>query len=359
VTLIVTGLALLAGVVWMTARSLIRSRHPQVLDHLELDGSQISGLTLHGDVLWRRTLPSRQMAFMPPPVQFVNLTGAPQQALAVTEELDPPWPGVHLRALHPADGRTLWDWHFFDRVRFGDGEYGPPWMFSTMAVAATAPARIAVALHHRTWWPSVVALLDAKGQTQGEFINSGWITLLRFGSGRFAADLFAGGVSNASDGGALAVLNRDAFQAHSPELPGTKFACLTCPGAGPEHYFVFPRSELNRVTGQTFNMVIDVTVTDAGFEVQTSEGFAAPAIYDFGPDFTLRRARFGERYWDWHRRLEAEGKIHHGVAACPDRFGPGPVAAWSPDHGWQELRPQGIDPVALPSRASPLHPRLH
>ncbi len=342
--LMATGLALL---VWWAVVA-IRTRGFAPLDHLGFDVDQISGFTRQGGLLWRHALKPGQMAVKDPAAQqFIGLMGNRRLTLAVTEDLAPPWPGAHLRALRPTDGRQLWDWHPSDTLRFGQDAYGPPWKFSAMAVATTAPARIAVAVHHRTWWPSTVTLLDANGQPQGEFINSGWITFLFFGSGRFAADLFAGGVSNARDGGALAILNRDAFQAHSPELPGTTFACLTCPGSGPEHYFVFPRSELNRITGQTFNTVIDVTVTAFGFEVQTSEGLATTAIYDFGLDFTLRRARFGERYWDWHRRLEAEGRIHHSVAECPDRFGPGPVAAWSPDRGWQELRPQAFEARAV------------
>ena len=59
-------------------------------------------------------------------------------------------------------------------------------------------------------------------------------------------------------------------------------------------------------------------------------------LFELNADFTIRAARFSDAYWDWHRRLEGEGKLDHHAENCPGRAGL-VVESWSRETGWTAL----------------------
>lgn len=133
----------------------------------------------------------------------------------------------------------------------------------------------------------------------------------------------------------LAVCKTHTVSGSSPEAPGRSFECKNCSGGHPERIFVFPRSELNLLTGGQYNLVNEINVYPDRIEVRArQQGWYGPAaIYDFTHELELRSASFEDVYWDWHRRLEIEGKIKHSREECPERYGPQLVRAWSPEIG--------------------------
>ncbi len=241
------------------------------------------------------------------------------------------------------DGRLLQSFMFDDRWTFSDGRtYDAPWALTDFRVNDHYGRRVAVAAHHMEWWPSVITLLDAHGQRRGTFVHSGWIETLRWLDGERIA---ASGFSNARDGGALVVLDAQRLDGRSPEDPGGDFACTGCPDGAPLFYAVFPRTELNRITGSGFNRAWVSLVGDE-LLIRTSEldrpdglGPLTDVIYTFSRDLRFVEARFSDRYWDRHRQLELEGRLSHSRAQCPDRDGPPPIQVWTPALGWHTHTP--------------------
>ena len=69
----------------------------------------------------------------------------------------------------------------------------------------------------------------------------------------------------------------------------------------------------------------------------TDVGPLSDAIYEFSPALELTDARYSDRYWDHHRRLELEGRIRHTRAQCPERDGPLFIDVWTREQGWRRI----------------------
>jgi hypothetical protein len=246
-----------------------------------------------------------------------------------------------------ASGKLRWSFQFGETLKFGAGEYGPPWVLGDMEMYDVGgEKRIAYAVIHNAWWPSVLLVLDGRGKILSRYVSAGHIYRLNKVMTPSGLVLLAGGVSNPNDGGMLAVLDAQNLSGSSPEKPGSAYECKGCPEGRPLRYFVFPRAELNRVTGAPYNVVNEISVYPDRIEARSreSEWYGPAAIYDFSRDFELKRATFEDMYWDLHRSLELEGKIKHSREQCPERDGPPAIRVWTPEAGWREMRPAGKRP---------------
>ena len=234
-------------------------------------------------------------------------------------------------------GGVHWRFAFDDVATFGVGKNAGPWAVSDWQVDSFgAGDRIAVAAHDFTWWASIVTVLGADGRRRGSFVNPGWIeSVLWLEDGRLAV----GGFNNLRDEAVLAILDGSQLAGQAPGSAGTAFACLSCPDDAPLFYATFARSEVNRVTASRFNRAqvgsrdgtILVTTSETG-----SERSEVNAMYEFDRDMRLLSARYSDRYWDEHRRLELEGRLTHTRDTCPERDGPPAIHVWS-QAGWQRV----------------------
>jgi len=241
------------------------------------------------------------------------------------------------------DGRLEHEFSFDDFREFGERDLSSPWALTDFAVLDAYGQRyIAVSAHHFTWWGGLVTVLDERFQRLGTFVNSGWVESLRWAS---PDRLAIAGFSERLDGGMLAILDAHDIDGVSPEPTGSKFACRNCGAGHPLVYFVFPRSEVNRVSSAPFNRA-KIEPQERGVVARTYEvapdksGGVPEAIYELSPTFELQRATYGSRYWDKHRALEMEGKINHTREQCPERDGPPLVKMWTRETGWTEIRPK-------------------
>jgi hypothetical protein len=246
-------------------------------------------------------------------------------------------------------GDAVWQLAWTAKLRFGMDEFGPPWNFGSLQVyEAGGHRRVLYAVNHIPWWPAAVLRLNESGTLLDVFVNSGhFVTtnILETPAGKF---VLAGGTSNANDGAMLTVLDEKSISGSSPEAPGSPFECLNCPSGKPLRYFVFPRSEVNRVTGSGINHVFEISVRDDRITARTFEqGWheTAGAIYEFSRDFELRHVHYTDGYWDVHRKLELEGKIRHARAQCPERDGPQLVRVWEAASGWRDIRVARHEPL--------------
>lgn len=151
--------------------------------------------------------------------------------------------------------------------------------------------------------------------------------------------LAAGGFNNMRDEAMLAILDGNDLSGQAPGTAGTAFACLSCPHDAPLFYATFARSEVNRITASRFNRA-QIATHDGTILVTTSETGSeyseVNAMYEFDRDLRLVRARYSDRYWDEHRRLELEGRLAHPREACLERDGPAAIHVWN-NAGWQRI----------------------
>lgn len=227
---------------------------------------------------------------------------------------------------------------FDDRLLIGGEPYEAPWMLSDFTVSdGGGKRRIAVAGLHKHWWPSVVTVLDEHWRRTGTFVNEGWVTELNWLS---PDRLLISGFSNDHDGGMVGIVDPDALDGQSPASGNPRYQCSTCANGSPLRYVVLPRSEVNRASGSKLNGAV-VQMQDGRILVHTIEvpriAEAAEALYEFSPSLELIRASYGDRYWEMHRALEAEGKIDHPRDRCPYRDGPKGMTVWERTTGWQKL----------------------
>ena len=224
-----------------------------------------------------------------------------------------------------------------DRLTFGATTYGPEWGITDFRVEPGGN-RIAVAAHHHQWWPSVVTVMDERLNRLGTFVNAGWAERVHWVD---RDRLLIAGFNEEHDGGMLALLDTGRLNGQSPSAASSRFSCTSCGTDRPLRYLVLARSEINRVTGSRFNRsrleVFEGRIVARTLEATLSADSVADAIYEFTPALDLVRTSFSERYWELHRRLEAEGKLGHDREACPDRDGPRGILMWTSAEGWRPV----------------------
>jgi hypothetical protein len=236
-------------------------------------------------------------------------------------------------------GRLLRSFSFSDRVSFHGQPYGAPWAITAFAVnPAGGEYSVAVTSHHYSWDPGLLTILDAEWRRHGTFVHAGWIEQVRWLDPRRLA---IGGFSNAHDGGMVALIDAAALDGQGPEPPGSWHFCETCGPNAPLKMLIFPRTELNRLSGSPFNRVL-LNTSRGRLSARTVEMPAehgdADAVYELTTSLDLVGAQFSERYWEMHRRLEADGRITHRRDQCPDRDGPRQIQMWEPASGWRTVR---------------------
>lgn len=336
------GLAVVAG--------LLARPQPISADDLrvELTNAGVIARDSGGVEQWRHEFPATYKTFVP------TVPAEPVQVIGGTS------PGVYFVTSHRGrqtedqiesgvltvldiKGRPERSFSFDDQVTFQGKSYGPPWALTAFDVnEADGTYRVAVTAHHYISDPGLVTILDARWQRLGTFVHAGWVEQVRWlGPDR----LLIGGFSNAHDGGMIALLDTAALDGQGPEPAGSRHFCETCGTDRPLRMFVFPRTEVNRITGSPFNRVVLQTWLDRlltyTVEAPTrvrSAGGDATAAYEFTSSLDLVNATFSERYWDLHGSLEAEGKITHTREQCPDRDGPQQIQVWEPATGWRNVQ---------------------
>jgi hypothetical protein len=250
-------------------------------------------------------------------------------------------------------GALLWSYVPRDTFTFGEHEMKGPWnIYDVMVSHQGAQRSIWVLAVHRDWGTSFVVELDPRtGRGPVRFVNSGVLyTLqeLRTSRGMF---LIAGGFNNEYESGALAVIDEARTFAASPQTPRTPHECLSCPKGNPNYYFVFPRSEINRVEKEWLDAVGPVAVTDDDIQVSKIERGDHPVVQTLyllrlTPSAHAVSVRYSAEYDLEHRALQQAGRINHALDDCPERLRPLPIRMWRPAAGWTELPLKPINPTS-------------
>lgn len=132
--------------------------------------------------------------------------------------------------------------------------------------------------------------------------------------------------------------------------------CLSCGGGAPDYYFVFPRSEINRLRHSWEDSVHFINVQGENVEVEKADlgdpnsgeewkiGTVS-TIYGFRAETRLHlfTLRFDSSYDMLHRDLRAKGELDHPLESCPERLHPDPIRVWTPARGWTEASVKAPD----------------
>lgn len=241
-------------------------------------------------------------------------------------------------------GRLLWSYSPQETFQFGEHQLHGPWAVFDVFVSQAGPMpAIWVSFEHSEWGNSFVAQLDPKtGRAAVRFVNTGIVyklNELRTARGTY---LLAGGFNNEYEAGSLAIFDESKPFASSPQTAGTRHKCVSCPEGFPDYYFVFPRSEINEMSGIYQDPVRGVTVSGEEIEISKAERQKAGGvrtIYEFRtePRIEVVSLRYDSSYDMLHRELSAQKKLGHSLDNCPERIHPKPVKVWTPTAGWTEL----------------------
>jgi len=155
----------------------------------------------------------------------------------------------------------------------------------------------------------------------------------------------------------IAVIAANEGFALSPQGEGRRYYCESCEQHIVPYYLLFSQSEIFQLQGAAFHIIDGLDVTTGGFSATTYEGMdeairplgmGLHTFYRISGDMQKFEATMGDTYWNLHRRLEREGKIHHPVEKCPDRNIATRIRIYTRPIGWGS-------PGAQRTTSSPAH----
>lgn len=198
------------------------------------------------------------------------------------------------------------------RHRYGNEVFTGPWRaFRLLSDSGTLRAgEIWLVWIHGMEFPSVLEKLDARGRSQGEFWNAGYIhTLVPVVRGGRRL-MLAGGTNNEWKTAFLALLDR---VRPSGSMPGIndKYMCADCPSGRPERYLLFPRVDLDAADGR-MSYVTRIEPDEEGqtlVAVEHGTRSAATFNYRFDRDFRLLRSEPSPEYVVLKRDLERQHRL--------------------------------------------------
>lgn len=319
----------------LLAAWLVRQRHrPAVATEAELVGKLLIGRNHRGGEVWAVPLPE---TVRPPMLAKVAFSGRPLWVVVANR------PDGALVTCLREDGTVRWRYSPQQTLRFGSEEAAGPWLVYGVTTGRNGTSGIWMTVVHHLMGYSFVLRLDVEsGKEEVKFVNTGTLWGLEVVPTAAGERVFVGGFNNEYDAGALAVLDPRRSQAVSPQSSGSRFECRSCRGAtAPLKYFVFPRTELNRLEQIDINAAQMVQAVGDRVEVSTIEvSERARRIYFFtaADDPQLVSALSSSTYWREHSRLEREGRIYHRANECPERTSPPAVRLWEPEHGWRQVK---------------------
>jgi hypothetical protein len=337
------------------------SHDPALIVRIQFGVFKIRALDNAGRVLWTHQLsrPIHSEALKHPElvenlVRIADLYGDSGREALVTVPLE-------RSADHQAEsfteidcfsnaGKLLWSYIPHEKFRFGSFDLDGPWFVEDVFLSRGVKPTIWVALTNN-WGNSFVVQLDpSTGKDTVRFVNTGIIYKLNQVAISAQTYLLIGGFNNEYAAGMLAAVDENKAYSVSPQTLGTRHKCVSCGEGAPDYYFVFPRSEINRLYKAWEDSVRFIDVHDHMVEVGKS-ALGDPAlgsnqdvgkvdvVYDFRiePDLRPFAFRFDSWYDMAHLDLQSKGKLEHGIDSCPERLHPDPIRLWTSAGGWSQI----------------------
>lgn len=331
------AMLLVAAISAAVTAALARSRSDDI-EQLAIRSGRVVALCHEGRELWRHGLEEPLGAAAPRSTQLVDLNGDRRvEGLVSSEFAHAAGRGDGVLFAIDRSGHELWRRTLTDRLTFGDTTFSAPWQpDDVLAFTSGGEPLVAWALHHHTWWPSMLAVFDRGGARLGTFVNAGWIrTVQPSVDGRH---LIAGGHNNARDAAAFAVIDARHPDGASPEDASSPYRCRDCPAGVPLHYLAMPWSDVAGTISAGQRQLLVSVYPGGPIELRAVQRDGAEFIVELSPDYEILRCSASDEFWRVHERLEREGHLSHARDTCPFKDGP-TVQAWTPASGWRSACP--------------------
>ena len=280
-------------------------------------------------------------------VRFVDLDGDGKMEiilLAPTRLGPNPLDGYHTEVdCFTAAGELLWSYVPAESFQFGEHRIDYDWRVSDIFVSPQGVPRIWVSVFQNPWGNSFVAELDPRsGKPATRFVNTGMLYVLNEVVDGGTRYLLAGGFNNEYESGTLALIDERIPFAASPQSRDTRHHCDNCPEGSPNYLLVFPRGEVNQITGPHENQIGFLVVRGqhvqaVQFEIHRISGVSTHYEFRIAGGVTPISKRFDSPYDTLHRELSEKGQLTHSLEECPERANPAPVRMWTPSRGWTPL----------------------
>jgi hypothetical protein len=239
------------------------------------------------------------------------------------------------------DGRLKWTLPCRpDLLDFDGKQFEPAWCCShAITVPVGRRQALWVGIHHGWRWPGCVMRVDASGAASVQFANSGFVETLCQVTRPDGEFVVVAGENNAFDRSFVAVLGMNDPPSCSPAGGAARCHFANAPAGSPRDYVLFPTTEMLTAGDAPYSAVLSVNPTnDGGFVVWVGAGGGnlAELLYEFSAATEPRNVMPSGGCAPLHRRLEAEGKLHHTWETCPEIHAPLTIRHWRRGSGWQD-----------------------
>lgn len=202
-------------------------------------------------------------------------------------------------------GRIRWSLELDDVLTLDGRRFGAPWPVADLMVFGEERKALILTAHHLVWAPSMILRVDAAtGRREVRYVHPGWV--MRVDVTQDRRHLVAAAINNARDAQAVAVLRADDLAERA--------------------YVLLPRPDGSAATREPLDRqhywVAQTGAPTVRFGHSRSLSPMPETIVEFSPDFRRVRATHSDSYWEWHRTLEREGRLHHAADRCPERTAP-------------------------------------
>lgn len=268
---------------------------------------RIEGRTLvvydeEGRVAWRYTLPNEPVEFRTPSDQthdswrIVDVDGDGRREILFPLRSASDSARDDELYLFSSDGTVLWQRHFAKTItRKKEPLKGPFTVrrFALVPIVGKKESRIVVASNHRIHSPTLITLLDTRGNILREYWHAGHIASILVDDldldGR--PEIYLGGIANGYKSADLTVLDPENFSGSSVEAdPDEQIQCGQ--PTVEKARVLFPRSSLNVATNP-YNQADFIMRVGDSLLVGTNENPAGPDnasnLFYFGPRLVLEK----------------------------------------------------------------------
>ena len=211
-----------------------------------------------------------------------------------------------------AKGEILWTYAPGREMVFGSKRISPDYALDGFDILKTSGTgkRVMALARHKPEFPSIVAVLDPRGKTLGEYWNSGRIADYALADLDYDGreDLVIVGTNNEYAKGFLAVLDPDHIWGSSPQTGEYRSADLK-PGSE-MCYLLFPRTVIDQIEfGQREAMdLVDVLKNNL---LQTISQMGR-IIYEIKPNMEVYEVILTDSFREKYRKFQEEGRLPPG-----------------------------------------------
>jgi hypothetical protein len=209
-------------------------------------------------------------------------------------------------------GRELWRFTAGRELAFGDKVYRREYRIFGFDVAdydGDGKPEILVISFHKPDWPCQVATLDASGNIEGEYWNSGYLMDAMSGDvdGDGKKEIVLAGVNNGYRRGCVIVFKDGNVQGSSPQDEGAYRSASLGPGTQ-SAYILFPTADFHLFLGQQGDPVNHLWIHDGGG--MTGMTHDTQIYFDLNRRLECTSATLSNYSRNLYELLAQEGKVH-------------------------------------------------